>query len=177
METLVYIALLVVILPPLVSSLIRVTRQVSLLDVRNRINTTSTLIASEFTSELSQATHVVVSRSTLGSSPGVLVLSDPTGQPITIDRPTVTVSLPGGDQTTHRLRVTEGTNPAFYLTDPDLDVQAWQLDAVRNSANVLTGIRFHLDVSTMNQSIADPYQNARLVTDFTVDLQPQTTEN
>lgn len=177
LETLIYIALLLIIVPPLVISLIHVTRQVSLLDIRNRINTTSTLVASQITSDITQATQIRSSLSTLGSSPGVLVFLDATGQSVTIDRPTMIVTLPGGDQTVHRLRMTRGALPAFYLTDPDLDVSSWQVDLVRDSASVLTGLRFHLDLSTMNQSVTDPYLNARFVSDFTVDLQPQTTQS
>lgn len=177
LETLIYIALLIVILPPLVLSLIQVTRQVSLLDVRNRLNTTSAIIASQLTSDVTQATQIRVSQSTLGSSPSTLVFFDATGQTITVDRPTIVVSLPGGNQTVHRLRMTRGVTPLFYLSDPDLDVLAWQVDLVRNSASVLTGLRFHLDTATMNQSVTDPYRNARFISDFTVDLQPQTTEN
>ncbi len=176
-ETLVYIALLVVILPPLVMSLIQVTREVNLLDIRNRINTTSSLVLSQLSTDLTQASQIKVSLSTLGSSPSTLVFLDAAGQTITIDRPTVTVSLPGGDQTIRRLRMARGASPAFYLTDPDLDVVSWKVDAVRNSTTVLTGLRFHIDVSTLNQSVADPYQNARFVSDTSIDLQPQTTEN
>ncbi len=177
LETLIYIALLVVILPPLVMSLIRVTREVGLLDIRSRINTTSSLVISELTLGVTEASQVKVSLSTFGSSPSTLVFLDAVGQTVTIDRPTLTVTLPGGDQTIHRLRMTRGTAPAFFLTDPDLDVLSWQVDPVRNSASVLTGLRFHFDVATMNQSTVDPYQNARFVSDTTIDLQPQTTEN
>ncbi|OGL70911.1 hypothetical protein A3C09_03160 [Candidatus Uhrbacteria bacterium RIFCSPHIGHO2_02_FULL_47_44] len=176
-ETLLYIALLVLILPPLVLSLVRVTRQVSLLDVRNRINTSSSLILSQVTRDITQATQIKTSLSTLGTTPGTLIFLDATGQTITIDRQDQVIVLPGGNQTVHRLRMTRGASPAFYLTDPDLDVQSWQVDVVRNSASVLTGLRFHLDVATMNPSTLDPYQNARLVADTTVDLQPHTTEN
>ena len=176
LETLIYIALLILILPPLVSSLIRVTREVSLLDVRSRINTTSALLASEFTSELIQATQVRVTQSTVGSSPGVLVFYDSTGQSVTIDRVSQSISFPGGNQTVRRLRMTRGASPAIYLTDPDIDVQAWQVDLVRNSTSVLTGLRFHFDFATLNQSTTDPHLNARLLSDFTVDLQPQTAE-
>lgn len=176
METLIYIGLLLVILPPLVLSLIRITKQVSLLDVRNRLNTSSALIASQLTSDVTQATQIRVSLSTFGSSPSILIFLDATGQVITIDRPTVSVSLPGGNQTIHRLRMVRGASPAFYLTDSDLDVVAWQVDTVRDRSSTLTGLRFHLDLATMNQSVIDPNQNARFVSDFTVDLQPQTTQ-
>ena len=164
------------ILPVLVSSLIRVSRQVSLLDIRNRINTTSAIIASQLTSDVTQATQIRTSVSTLGTATSVFVFVDATGQTVTIDKPTVTIAFPGGNQTVHRLRMTRGATPAFYLTDPDLDVQSWQVDLVQNSASVLTGLRFHLDLSTVNQSTLDPYQNARFVSDTTVNLQPQTTQ-
>lgn len=176
-ETLIYIGLLVVILPPLVIALVRVTRQVSLLDIRNRIQTSAALISSQITSDVTQASQIKVSTSTLGSSPSTLVFLDAAGQSVTIDRPTETVSFPGGDQVVRRLRMTRGASPAFYLTDPDVDVSAWQVDLVRNSANVLTGLRFHVDISTVNQSVTDPYQNARFSSDFTVDLQPHTIQN
>ena len=176
-ETLVYISLLALILPPLVISLIRVTRQVSLLDIRNRINTTATLISSELTRDLTESTQIRVSLSTLGSSPSTFVFLDSTGQVVTIDRPSVVVSYSGGNQITHRLRMTKGSSPSFYLTDPDLDVLSWQVDVVNNNASVLTGIRFHIDMATGNQSSMDPYLKARFVSDFTVNLQPQTIQS
>lgn len=176
-ETLVYIALLALILPPLVISLIRVTRQVSLLDIRNRINTTTTLVSSELTKDLTEATQIRVSQSTLGSSPSTFVFLDSTGQVVTIDRPSVVVSYSGGNQITHRLRMTKGSSPSIYLTDPDLDVVSWQVDTVNNSSSVLTGIRFHLDLATGNQSLTDPFLQARFVSDFTVNLQPQTIQS
>lgn len=177
LETLIYVALLAIILPPLVLSLIQVTRQLNLLDVRNRINTTSSILLSQMTTDVTQATQIRVSQSVLGSSPSTLVYVDASGETVRIERVEQIISLPGGDQTTHRLRMTRGVSPAFYLTDPDLDVQAWQVDVVRNSASVLTGLRFHLDLSVLNQSATDPYLNARLVSDTTIDLQPQTIQN
>lgn len=177
LETVIYIGLFVILIPVLVSSIVRVSREMSVVDLRNQVNLASAALQSKWENDLSAAQQIRVSLSTFGTNPSTLVYVNSSGQTVTIDRPTVTVALPGGNQTGHRLRMQEGASPAVYLTDPDIDVSAWQVDPVRNSSGGLTGLRIHLDMKHFAQASGDPYQKAQFVSDMTIDLQPQTIEN
>ena len=175
-ETVLYIGLIAIILPTMFLSLVYTTRIISLLDVRHEIALSSTTILSLFTKEVSEAQHIRTSLSTFGSNPSTFVYVDSLGVLVTIDRPTVSVTLPGGNQTVRRLRMQRGASASFYLTDPDVDVVSFQADPVRNSSGVLTGLRIHLDLDHTAQSVPDPLQKAQFVSDVTLDLQPHTTE-
>jgi len=167
-ETVVVIALLIIILPVTVSSLIRLGRESAYFSLLQRINSSSTLIFSELSNELTSAKSFNVSTSTLGVNPSLFVFTDKNDAVVTIDRPTATVTLPGGDQEIYRLRLSRGTE-VVWLTDSDVDVTNWTVNVVRNSSNVLTGIRIQATFAAANKENL-PLRNAELSTDFTIAL-------
>lgn len=177
LETIIYIALLAIIFPPTVSALLRLSQETSLFDVQHRMDAQAGTILSQLTLDVTQATSVSTSQSTLGTDPGLLRFVDANGLTVIIDRPTTTVTLPGGNQTIRRLRMQRGNTAAFWLTDPDIDVSSFTVQAVRNASGVLTGLRLHLSAVMPNAAANAPYRRADFVADTTVALQPQTVEN
>ncbi len=176
LETILYIALLAIIFPPTVAALLRLSQETSLYDVQHRMDAQAGTVLSQLTIDLTQARSVSVSQSTLTSDPSSLRFTDSAGTTVIVDRPTTTVTLNGGSQTIRRLRMQRGSAAPFWLTDPDIDVSSFTVQAVRNASSVLTGLRFHLSAVMPNASANPPYRRADFVSDVTVGLQPQTTE-
>ena len=177
LETILYIALLAIIFPPTVSALLRLSQETSLFDVQHRMDAQAGTILSQLTLDLTQATSVSTSQSTLGADPSLLRFVDATGLTVIVDRPTTEVTLNGGIQTIRRLRMQRGNTAAFWLTDPDIDVSSFAVQAVRNATGVLSGLRIHLSAVMPNAAANAPYRRADFVSDTTVGLQPQTVEN
>lgn len=177
LETILYIALLAILFPPTVAVLVRLSREISLFDTRHRIDTQAEMIRTQLTYEFAKATSVSTSVSALGVDPTTIRFTDNASNVVIIDRVTFIVNLSGGSQTVHRLRMQRGSNAAVWLTDPDIDVVSWILQAVRNNANVLVGVRMHFDAEMPNATQTDPYHHATFVSDTTVGFGPQTIEN
>lgn len=177
LETILYIALLAIIFPPTVAALLRLSQETSLFDVQHRMDAQAGTILSQMTTDVTRAASVSTSQSTLGANPSTLRFTDATGLTVIVDRPTTTVTLPGGNQTIRRLRMQRGSTASFWLTDPDIDVSSFTVQAVRNASSVLTGLRLHLSAVMPNAAANSPYRSASFVADTTVVLQPQTIEN
>ena len=177
LETILYVAIIAIILPPTVSSLVRLSQETSLYDIRFRMDSQAEMVLSRLTLDLTQAASVSTSLSTLGADPSALRFVDSAGQTVIVDRSSTTVAFPGGNQTVRRLRMQRGSSAAFWLTDPDIDVSSFTVTAVRNATAVLTGLRIHLSAAMPAAAGVSPYQQADFVADTTVGLQPQTTEN
>lgn len=167
-ETMVVIALLIIILPVTVSTLVRLGKESAYFSLLQRINSSSNLVLSELSNELTSAKSFSISSSTLGINSSTFIFIDRNNDTVTIDRPLVTVSLPGGDQEVHRLRLTRGTEEV-WLTDSDIDVTNWTVDIIRNSSGVLSGLRIQTTFAAANKENL-PLRNAELSTDFTIAL-------
>lgn len=168
-ETIVVIALLIIILPITVSSLIHLGRESSYFSLLQRINSSSNLIFSELSNELTAAGSFNVSASTLGVNPSSFIFTDQDGLTVTIDCPTTIVTLLGGDQEIHRLRLTRGAIETVWLTDSDIEVTNWTVQVVRDSGSDLTGLRIQATFAAANKENI-PLRNVEFSTDFSIAL-------
>lgn len=173
-ETVVVIALLVIILPVTISTLVRLSRESAYFSLLQRINSSSNLILSALSNELTSAESFNITSSTLGVNPSTFFFIDKDDNVVTIDRPLATVTLPGGDQEIHRLRLSRGTE-VVWLTDSDVDVTNWTVDVVRNSSGALSGLRIQTTFAAANKE-AVPLRNVEFSTDFTIALPGSVTE-
>ncbi|HBR80957.1 MAG: hypothetical protein UX09_C0009G0017 [Candidatus Uhrbacteria bacterium GW2011_GWE2_45_35] len=173
-ETVVVIALLIIVLPITIFSLVRLGRDSAYFSLRQRISSSANLIFSELSNELTSAQFFSVSTSTLGVNPSTFIFTDQDGLIVTIDRPTDTVAFPGGNQEIKRLRLTRGPE-VVWLTDADVDVTNWMVQAVRDSSNNLTGIRIQATFVEVNKEDL-PFRNIESTIDFTINLPGSVTE-
>lgn len=175
LETVIYIGLLAITLPYMTSFLLRTQSEHEVFQARTRIEETAGVLLSELSYTISKADAISTSTSTFNSSTSVLNFLDNNGTLITIDCPTTTVAFPSGSQEVRRLRYQSGNDAAVFLTADDINVVAWNVAAVRDTTNTLTGIRVSLDLSMLNPGT--PYRNAAFSADTTLSLQPHTIEN
>lgn len=176
LETVLYIGLVVLTLPTLTVFLLHMQVQHVLFDTRTRMEQTAALTFSELQTTLTAADAITTSTSTLDVNPSILRFQDASGTTIVIDCPTVSVAFPSGTQNVRRLRMQTGANPAIYLTDGDIDVTTWQVSTVKNSTNVVTGLR----ISTGFSMLGKVNGIARGITfsdDTTFSLSPHTITN
>lgn len=176
LEVTLYIGLLAIVLPASVIFLLRVREAQENYDARLRMEQTAAIVRSELNTQIAAADSISVSTSTLNAAQSVLRFTDDSGTTIIIDAPTTTYAFPGGNQSVKRLRMQIGANPAFYLTDPEIDVTEWRVQVVRNSDNDLTGLRISLDMAMLNAG-TDAYRQAEFEGDTTIALSPHTIEN
>ncbi|MFH1253103.1 MAG: type II secretion system protein [Candidatus Uhrbacteria bacterium] len=174
-ETLLAVTVLIIVLPVLVLSLIRLNKESAYFSVRQRIDSSLSLILTNLSTELISAQSFGVSTSVLEVNPSTFSFVDKNGLTVIIDCPTATVSLSGGDQTIHRLRLRRGTTETVWLTDSDVDVTDWTVQTVRNSGGDLTGLRIQTTLA-MNNKNDQPFQNAGSSIDFTLVIPLSVTE-
>ncbi len=174
-ETVLYMGLFMIILPGFVLFLLQLFHTHNGLDARVRMEQTGAEIFLELQNSLTEADAINVSTSTFADDNGVLKFLDSSGQLVTIDRPTVVTVFSGTNQNVRRLRMQKGAAAAAYLTDPEIDVTQWRIDAVR-SGSTLTGIRIQFDMAMLNPT-ADAYRKAAFAADTTFSLSGNTTEN
>lgn len=177
LETMIYIALFVMIIPTFTLFIMHVWQEQINFDGRMRVEQTASLIGLELQQAIAEADAITTSTSTLGSDSGVLRFRDAENIAVVIDVVTTVISFTGTDQTVHRLRMQRGTDAAVWLTEPEQDVLQWRVDAVRNDANALTGLRIGLNVELLSSDAATPYRNAAFDADTTIALSPHTIEN
>ncbi|MFA5946901.1 MAG: hypothetical protein WC813_02650 [Patescibacteria group bacterium] len=175
LETVLYIGIVMIVLPTFVMFLINLWQTYTLLDARSRIEQTASVVFLELQNSLTEADAISISTSTLANDSGVLKFLDATGQLVTIDRPTVAVTLVGAPQNVRRLRMQKGTNPATYLTDPEIDVTQWRIEAIRTDAT-LSGLRISYDMAMLNPGIG-AYRHSAFSADTTFALSGHTIEN
>jgi len=166
-ETILAVAILVIVLPVLILSLIRLNKESAYFNVRQRIDNSLSLILSDLSTELTSAQSVKVSTSTWGINPSIFSFVDKNGAMVTIDCPTATIPLSGGDQIIHRLRLQRGAGETVWLTDFDIDVTNWTAQVVRDSSSDLTGIRLQITLAMANKNNL-AFQNADSIIDFTI---------
>ena len=125
--------------------------------------------------ELTQSDAIDVTSSTLGIDSSVFIFQDDSGTTITIDRPDDSITFGETQQTVRRLRYQKGVEAAVWITDPDLDVVQWNVQAVRDSSSNLTGIRIQYQIDMLNPG-ASPFRNVSFTSDTTTVLQAHTVE-
>ncbi len=176
LETVLYIGLMMIILPSMVTFVLQLHGEELLFDARTRMEQTAGMVFSELQIALTASDAVTTSTSTLGANPSTLRFQDASGTTVVIDCPTVAVSFPGGTQNVRRLRMQTGAGPAVWLTDGEIDVTTWQVSTVRDSSGILTGLRISLDTA-MVAPTTDALRSATFSGDTTIALSPHTIEN
>lgn len=175
LETVIYIGLFSIVLPAFVVFVFHIWQEQVALDARTRLEQTSALVFLEATHAITEADSIRVSTSTLGTDSSVLRFKDASGTEMIIDVTSTSIEFGGTTHTVRRLRMQRGAAAAVWLTDPELDVTQWRVDAVRNSTNVLTGIRINFDATLINAT-GKVYRTATFAGDTTIALSPHTTE-
>ena len=176
LETVLYIGLLAIILPAMAVFFLQVQLQHVAFDARTRLEQTAALTFSELQNNLTAAQAITTSTSTFGVNPSILRFKDVSGATVVIDCPSVSVVFPGGSQNVRRLRMQTGAAPAIYLTDSDIDVTSWQVTTIKNSADVLTGLRFNVNFALLGAT-KSVYRKAAFKSNTTISLAPQTIAN
>jgi hypothetical protein len=175
LETVLYIGILMIALPTFILFVMQLWQNYTLLDARSRMEQTAATIFQELEHTITEADSINISGSTLGSDNSLLKFRDGTGQLITIDRPAVAVTLAETVHSVRRLRMQKGSEAAFFMTDPEIDVTVWRVDAVR-SGSTLTGLKIVYDTAMLNPG-AGPYRNSSFGADTTFALSAHTIEN
>ncbi|NQV89281.1 MAG: hypothetical protein HQ488_03095 [Parcubacteria group bacterium] len=174
LETVIYIGLLSLLLSSTVVFSLGLLQKVDVIDSRVRMEEKAALVLNELSNEITQAQSINITGSTLGVDGSSLVFVDATGVSVTIDRTTDSVDFPGGAQTVNRLRIQRGVT-ADWLTDGDISVESWNVQAVRNSASTLTGLNIELNLDLMNDD-GSPFRQAEFDASTTISLNGQTSE-
>ncbi|TAL50701.1 hypothetical protein EPN81_02110 [Patescibacteria group bacterium] len=173
-ETVLYIGLLAILVPSFTFVTLGYLEKSESIGLRIRMEERVAIILSEFQQELGQAQAIDITNSSLGSNDSSMVLIDSSGTPVTFGLAQDTVTFVGGDQLINRLqRHTDLTDD--WMTDADMSVEIWRVDAVRNDEGVLTGLNLLITVRMLNPD-GSPYRESELTTDTTFSLQSPTTE-
>lgn len=175
LETMLYIAIVAIVMPAFILFITQIWQQESGHKFEIRIEQSTSLLFLELSHAITESDAIMTSTSTLGTNPSILRFKDANGTIVTLDRVTTTVAYASGDQTINRLRLTRGSEAAIWLTEPEVDVSIWRVDPVRNSTNVLTGVRMNLELGMLNAS-NNAYRHADFAADTTLALSPHTLE-
>lgn len=175
METVVYIGLLAIVLSVFALTLLRLTEQYHAIDPGIRMEQRAAILFYQLQYEITQADSVDVTNSVLSSHPGKLVFQNREGESVTIEVVSDTVDFEGTEQTVQRLRYQVGMSESVWITDPDMQVSEWIIEAVRNSSSSsLTGLNFFLTIEMLDAFGA--YRSTTLQQETSISLQPQTSE-
>ncbi|MEK9155467.1 MAG: type II secretion system protein [Patescibacteria group bacterium] len=175
LETMVYIGIFSVVLPAFTIFVLHSWQQQIGFDARMRLEQSTSLIFLEVSNSLTEADAILVSTSTLATDTSILRFQDANGAAVVIDVSSTTVNFSGTNQTVRRLRLQRGSSTPVWLTEPEHDVTQWRVEVVRNTTNVLTGLRVSLDAQLLNTS-GNVYRNATFAADTTFALSPHTIE-
>ncbi len=173
-ETVIYLAIVAIIIPVFTVLALQSMEGISGAVAKGHVEDAGLATLGVLQHELTEASSVVVSASTLGSAFSTLVFKDASGTTVTVDAPQNTVTRSNTQISIRRLCLQKGTE-TVWLTDRDVEVVAWQVDAVRNSAAALTGIRISWTMRPVNPA-SDAYRQGAFSSTTTFDLFPQTVE-
>lgn len=177
LEVVLYIGMIMIVLPAMVTFVFHLQGQQGMFDARTRMGQSAEAVRSVLAHTLVSADAVRTSTSTLGANPSTLRLVDVDGVAVVVDCPTVSVTFPGGAvEDVRRVRMQVGAAAPVYLTDSDIDVTSWRVDTVRDSANVLTGLRVNLAFAMLAPTTS-VLRTEEFTGTTTYDLSPQTLEN
>lgn len=176
LETVLYIGMFMVALPTMVGFVLQLSRHDLQFDARVRMEQTASLVLSDMQNMVTSAVAIRTSLSTLGTNPSLLTMTNSSGQTVVVDCPTMAATTSGGETVNiRRIRMQTGAEPAVWLTDSDIDVTTWRVSPVRDSANVLTGLRLEFDTAMLAAN--DSSRSTTFTSETTISLSPQTIEN
>ncbi|NQV12144.1 type II secretion system protein [Candidatus Uhrbacteria bacterium] len=171
-ETVLYIAIVVILLGGLTTFLINTARIQSGLSPALRIKETASNTMLLMSSNITGADSINVTGSTLGVNPSTLLLTDGAGRSVQIDVIKDVVDFGGTSTFVDRLRLTKGGEPAVWLTDSNLDVTLWKVEEVSDSGGLLQGLKIEYTIETIDASVSGRKFSGRT----TFPLTPNTVE-
>lgn len=175
LEMVLYIGLFMIVVPSFTLFIVHIWQQETGFDARIRLEQTAALIFLEATQSITEADAITLSTSNLGTDASTLRFTDANGSAVVLDTSLESIDFNGTTQSVRRLRLQRGGNPAVWLTDPEQQVTQWRIDAVRNSAGTLTGLRFQFDAELLNKT-SNISRNATFAADTVIALSPHTIE-
>lgn len=175
LETIMYIGIVGIVLPAFTLLVLHVWDEQIGFDARMRLEQTTSLVFLEATSSITESDAILISTSTLGTDTSILRFQDANGATVMIDLVSTTVSFAGTNQNVRRLRMQKGGASPTWLTEPEHDITQWRVDSVRDTNNVLTGLRISINAELINKT-GNVYRNATFTANTTVALSPHTTE-
>lgn len=173
-ETVLYIGLLAVLLPSFVTVTLGFVQKSDAVDPVIRMESKAALIISELQHELTRAQSIDVTGSVLGTDDSSFVFVDEDGESVTLQRVADTVSFVGGDQQVERL-VWQTISASQWMSDADMEVETWNVAAVRDGDGVLTGVNVLLTLRVLNTD-GSPFRELAFTTQTTIYVRPYTTE-
>jgi hypothetical protein len=175
LETVLYVGLLAIILPLVVMFAIGLAQQYNTIDPRTRMEQKSGLIFDQLAHDITSAQTIDVTASDLGVDDSRLVFIDDAGETVVIDRPTVNVDFGKNSEQVRRLRMQRGGASPVWVTDKDIDVSSWRVEAARDSNGDLTGLNVHLETQMLNAANGS-FRQAKFNADTTYELSAHTNE-
>lgn len=173
-ETLLYIALFAIILTSSVGLFVQLMQGQQNTRVRGQMEQSAGLLLSHLHTSLAEASAVNTVASTFAANNGILVYADAGGNTITLDRPSVSLTLGGTAYTVRRLRLQVGAQPVEWITPPLLDVERFRVDEVLDGTGNTVGLIVSVRFQMLNPA-GGVYQSAAFDSQTTVALQPSVT--
>ncbi len=173
-ETLIYLAIMAILIPAFAALALQAVESGAGAAGKGHVNDSGLALLGMLEHEVTEASAVGVSASTLGGAFSTLVFKGKDGVTITLDVLQSVVVRSNTSTNVRRVRFQKGTE-TVWLTDRDVEVVAWQVDAVRNSTAILTGLRFSWTLRPLNPS-SSAYRQGVFSGTATFDLFPQTVE-
>ena len=173
-ETLIYLAIVAILIPTFAVLALHAVESASGGVANGHVEDSGLAVLGVLEHELTEAQAVVMSSSILGGMFSTLVLKDASGTIVTFDTPQNIVTRSNTSVTMRRLRWQKGTE-TVWLTDRDVEVVKWQVDAVLDSTLALTGIRVSWILRPSNPS-SSAYRLGVFSGATTFDLLPHTIE-
>lgn len=147
-ETVIYIAIIAIILPALALFIVNIVSRQEQLAQRIQISQTTALLFDEFRYELQEARYVSITGSTFGVNPSSLRFTDRNGIVITIAVVNSTYTADGVSHTVKRLQLTQGAATS-WMTGNEVTVDTFSVNYVRNGAGDLSAINIDLIVKPL----------------------------
>jgi len=155
-ETVIYLAILMMVLPAMVLFLLRGVEYVHTIDLRVRIEQTGSILLQKMNELLLTARAVDVTHSSLGVDDSVFIFINKGGEQMMMQRVDEEYLFLDAPRTVSRLQVQKEGEDPYWLTDQDMQVEQWRVDAVRNSSGDLTGLRFTVRINALDPKEGDP---------------------
>lgn len=173
-ETVVYIGLLAIILPFIFGFFISLTEQSNSIDPRVRMQQKASVLFSLMNYEITSSESIDITNSTLETDTSTFIFVDDNGDTVTIDSPQEVIDFTGNSQTVQRIRLQRGVSSAVYLTDEDINVTKWNIQPVRDSGGILSGMNIEMTFRMLEPT--GVYRGTSFDSETTISLQPQTAE-
>lgn len=144
-ETLLYLALLAMVLPTVSLFIVHAARAQNTIAGRNAIEENATMVLEDMRYELQHAPSIQVSTSSFNTPTSRIRFIDRTGTANTIERTTDTYTANGESRIIYRVQNMRGT-ATEWLTSNTITVSSLVMNPVRDTSGDLTGINISVTV-------------------------------